>query len=186
MPTSSNAGKKQIRQWISNIEVNKVLDVGCGEGTYPKLLKQQYPILNNAEWWGIEAWAKYIEEFNLTELYNNIINEDVRKVNWDSIPNFDLIIFGDVLEHMTKEESQELVSKAITKSRYIIISIPIVHAPQGAYEGNPFEIHVKDNWSHTEVLESFPYIVESNGSKKIGVYLIRNPLSHMRPTSSTA
>ena len=173
MPTSSPSGKKKIRQWVSTLQVNRVLDVGCGEGTYPKLLKDTYKILENAEWWGIEAWTKYIEEFNLHQLYDVVLNDDARKIQWDKLPTFDLVIFGDVLEHMTKEESQSLVSSALSKSHYVIISIPIVHSPQDAVDGNPFEIHVKDNWSHPEVLESFPNIIDSQGTKKIGVYLLK-------------
>lgn len=177
MPTSSPSGKKQIRQWISKQKINKVLDVGCGEGTYPKLLKEQYDILNNAEWWGVEAWTNYINEYNLNSLYNVIINDDARKINWSALPKFDLVIFGDILEHMTKEESQELVANALRKSKFVVISIPIVYSPQGAYGGNPFEIHVKDNWSHQEVLDTFPNIVESQSTKKIGVYWLEG-LTH--------
>lgn len=185
MPTSSSSGKKQIRQWIAkHKDIARVLDVGCGEGTYPRLLREQYPLLADAEWWGVEAWTKYIEEFNLHSLYYQIINEDARKINWTELPKIDLVIFGDVLEHMTKEESQELVNKALGISKYVVISIPIVHSPQGAYGGNPFEIHVKDNWTHQEVLDSFPHIVESSGAKKIGVYWLFNPLAHVSPLSA--
>jgi len=173
MPTSSPTGKKQIRQWISKHNINKVLDVGCGEGTYPRLFKETYTLLKNAEWWGIEAWNSYISEFNLNQLYDTIINNDARKINWDNLPIFDLVIFGDVLEHMTKEESQTLVNQALKRSKFVVISIPIVHSPQGAHGGNPFEVHVKDNWTHQEVLESFPNIVDSQGIKKIGVYWLK-------------
>jgi 2-polyprenyl-3-methyl-5-hydroxy-6-metoxy-1,4-benzoquinol methylase len=174
MPTSSKLGKIEIVEWVTDVKLQifKVLDVGCGEGTYPKLLKHQHPILHNAEWWGIEAWEKYIREFDLPSLYDIIINEDVRNINWDNLPKFDLTIFGDVLEHMTKEESQILVTNALKFSKFVIISIPIKHSPQGAYGGNPFEVHVKDNWTHQEVLESFPNIVKSIARKKIGVYLL--------------
>ena len=88
----------------------------------------------------------------------------------------DLVIFGDILEHMEKEQSQELVAKALKKSKLVIISIPVKHSPQGAWGGNPFEIHVKDNWTHEEVLESFPNITESVAGKKIGVYLLKDQL----------
>lgn len=185
MPTSSSSGKKQIRQWIAkHTNITRVLDVGCGEGTYPKLLKEQYPLLTHAEWWGIEAWPSYIEEFNLTDLYDKIINEDARQLDWSTLPPIDLVIFGDVLEHMTKEQSQQLVDRALAISKYVVISIPIVHSPQGAHGGNPFEIHVKDNWTHQEVLDSFPNIVESSGAKKIGVYWLSNPLAHVSPTAT--
>ena len=174
MPTSSSSGKKQIVQWATTKKINKVLDVGCGMGTYPTLLKVENPILKTATWWGIEAWQKYIDEFNLKSLYDNILNEDARTVDWSALPDFDLVIFGDVLEHMTKEESKKLVINALIKSKYVVISIPIIFSPQGEHEGNPFEIHVKPDWSHEEVLETFPKIVSSWKGKKIGVYFLEN------------
>lgn len=174
MPTSKPKGKDLIAKWIQDHnDIRRVLDVGCGEGTYPILLKKTYPILNHAEWWGIEVWTKYIEQFNLRSLYDHIIEDDARKIDWSTLPEFDLVIFGDVLEHMAKEESQELVRLALTRSRYVVISIPIHHSPQGAYEGNPYEIHVKDDWSHQEVMESFPNIKDwLKKTKTIGVYWI--------------
>ena len=173
MPTSSLQGKKEIIEWITTRKnISKVLDIGAGEGTYPKLFKEDKNMLVNADWWAIEAWTPYIEEYQLASLYDNILNEDVRSIDWNKLPNFDLVICGDVLEHMTKEESQEVVSKALEKTKELIISIPIVRAKQGAVGGNPFEIHVKDNWSHEEVLDSFPNIKEHATTKRIGVYLL--------------
>jgi predicted TPR repeat methyltransferase len=171
MPGSSYQGKEQIVQWVryhSNIKT--VLDVGCGEGTYPNILKDNFELLTNATWWGVEAWKKNIEEFELEKKYFKVLNEDVRLLKWETLPRFDLVIFGDVLEHMTKEESQVLVNAALAHSKYVVISIPVKHMPQDAVGGNPFEVHVKDDWTHEEVLESFPHIKLWSATKKIGVY----------------
>jgi 2-polyprenyl-3-methyl-5-hydroxy-6-metoxy-1,4-benzoquinol methylase len=182
MPTSSKHGKTPTKEWIKKHrnEIKLVLDVGCGEGTYPRLLSYgnwnelDEKIIPTATWWGFEAWKPYISEYNLETYYKNIINEDVRQYDFDSLPTFDLIIFGDILEHMTKEEAQILVNKALKKSKYILISIPIKHMPQGHVHGNPFEEHIKDDWTHKEVLSSFPNIVEHDHGSKIGVYWIKS------------
>jgi hypothetical protein len=68
------------------------------------------------------------------------------------------VIAGDVLEHMTKEEALTVISNLLPRCKYFIISIPIIKWPQDAVNGNPFEIHVKDDWSDKEALESFPSI----------------------------
>lgn len=172
MPYSKPKGKDVIIEWIKQkTDIVRILDVGCGAGTYPILLKQENNLLINAEWWGIEAWSEYIERFNLHTLYNHIVNDDARKINWGELPDFDLVIFGDVLEHMSKEDAQQLVNNAILKSKYVVISIPVHHSPQGAWEGNPFEIHVKDDWTQEEVLSSFPNIKDYlRKTKTIGVY----------------
>jgi predicted TPR repeat methyltransferase len=172
MPTSSVLGKDFTIDWIRQTpNLNNILDIGAGEGTYPNLCKNENNLLTNSKWYGVEAWEPYITEYNLTSLYDVLINEDVRKLDWQCMPNFDLVICGDVLEHMTKEESQSVVESALSKTRYLLISIPIVKAKQGAVGGNPFEIHVKDNWSHEEVIDSFSNIVESHTTKRIGVYI---------------
>lgn len=175
MPTSSNKGKKEFIKWISEIDdISTILDIGCGEGTYPVLVKEKYQILKNSIWYGVEAWKEYIDEFNLSSLYNVLLNEDARKLDWSKLPKLDLVIFGDVLEHMSKDESLTLVKNALENSRYVFISIPVVHSPQGAVNDNPFEEHIKDDWTNEEVLQTFPFIIKSHVAKKIGIYLLSN------------
>ena len=176
MPISDSRGKKNIINWVKNkrLNIKKVLDVGCGCGTYPDLLKETNKLLNDSEWIGVEAWETYIGEYNLHSKYNKIYNEDIRIFDWSKETNIDLVIFGDVLEHMKKEEAQAAVEKALQNSKYVVISIPIKYMAQGAEHGNPFEIHVKPDWSHEEVLESFPNIVNNMPVKKIGVYWLES------------
>lgn len=177
MPTSSTKGKDKIISWVSHLEgINKILDIGCGAGTYPILFKEKTGILQNSKWWGVEAWEPYIKEFSLVTMYDTLINQDARLLNWSELPNFDLIFCGDVLEHMTKEESQTLINTCLKKTRFLIISIPIKRHPQGEVNGNPFERHIKEDWSHFEVLSSFPCIKDSSTHNKIGVYLLDSSL----------
>lgn len=176
MPTSSNEGKDIIRNWVSEFshEIKNVLDIGVGQGTYHRMFtkKKFGNLLGNSHWTGIEAWAPYIEKYNLNSTYDLIINEDIRKINFDNFKTIDLTFAGDVLEHMTKEEAINVVNKILQKSKKLIISIPIVHYPQDEIEDNPYEIHVKDDWSHEEMLSTFTSIKKSWQGKEIGVYLI--------------
>lgn len=175
MPSSSIRGKSwtgtQLNKISRRFDVAKILDIGCGEGTYINNYKSTF----NAEWTGIEVWKPYIEKFNLRDKYDSIINEDVRKVNFKKLGNFDIVFAGDVLEHMTKDESVNVVRDILAESKCLLISIPIVHMPQGEYEGNPYEEHVKDDWSHREVVETFgPHIVDYVCDEEIGVYILSN------------
>jgi predicted TPR repeat methyltransferase len=183
MPHSSGIGKEETAKWfnVNKDKIKRVLDIGVGAGTYAKIIKSQKNLTKDAEWVGIEAWAPYIEKFELNKLYNQIINSDVRLLEWDSLGFFDVAIAGDVLEHMTKEEAVNLVEKVLDRSTTMIISIPIWEYPQGAAHGNPFEIHVKEDWSHEEVKETWGryiqksfvgYYEEADGSlsSKLGIY----------------
>ena len=174
MPKSSKEGKDIIRNWLLdfNDTVSKVVDLGPGRGTYHKYYARKARILTHAYWIGIEVWEPYLKEFGLKDIYNEMYVEDVRFFNFSKIGNIDLVFAGDVLEHMTKEEAIQVVSEVLKYSKKLIISIPIIYHPQDAYEGNPFEIHIKDDWSHEEVLNTFPHIKKHHKGEAIGVYLL--------------
>ena len=163
-------GKNKIFSWVkkNSQNINSILDIGPGQGTYFDLLSSLKPF----NWTGIEAWNDYIKKFKLEEKYNKIYNQDVRNFDW-SDKFFDLIIAGDVLEHMTKEEAIILVDKCLEHSNQLIISIPIIYMPQDELEGNPFEVHVKPDWSNEEIHATWgKHIRASNCIKCIGVYLL--------------
>lgn len=173
MPFSSKEGKTTVREWASEYSdlINVVVDVGAGNGTYIHLLREKRKTLANAIWIAIEVWKPYIEEYNLKNRYDDVISQDVRDLNWKEFDKVDLVILGDVLEHITKDEAQQLVDRIFETAKYAVISIPIVHCPQGEEFGNPYEIHVKDDWSHSEVMETFKkYIKKYKIDSTIGVY----------------
>ena len=173
MPSSSKEGKDIIRNWLLefNDTVSKVIDLGPGRGTYHKFYARKAHILNHAYWIGVEAWEPYLEEFGLRDIYNEVYVEDVRHFDFSKIGNVDLVFAGDILEHMTKEESIKVVLEVLKFSKKLIISIPITHFPQNS-EVNPYEIHVKDDWNHEEVLATFPHIKKHHKGNVIGVYLL--------------
>lgn len=176
MGTSLSTGKAETLAWFTENKnsINRILDIGTGCGTYIDLIKFNNNICVDAEWIGVEAWQNYINEFNLTNKYNQIINQDARTLDWNSLGKFSVVIAGDVLEHMTKDEAIQLVETALNHCDTMIISIPIIHMPQDAVNGNPFEIHVKDDWSHDEVMSTWqPYIksfYKKSSKTKIAVY----------------
>ena len=177
----------------------RVLDIGVGSGTYSKRYREN--ILKGAEWVGVEIWEPYIEKYALNLHYDKIVMQDAREYGAELLkihketntltPYFDLVFLGDVVEHMSKEDAEVLVHNLCSISKVVIISIPVVHYPQGAYDGNPFEEHVKDDWSDKEVRETWgPRIAAGYVENEIGVYVLsgefkmfRNYLVHLlRPT----
>jgi len=172
MPGSPAFGKvytgMMLHKFFEAGLIRRVVDVGAGSGTYRKLLINEGP---GATWVAVEAWKPNIGEYALETLYDEVLNEDVRQVDFTTLGP-DLVVFGDVLEHMTKEEAQEVVGRALATARYVMISIPIIHYPQGEIDGNPFERHVKEDWSHNEVCDSFPDLVTCLVHDHIGVYFL--------------
>ena len=144
MPFSSNNGKGHIQRIVNKIKPKTGLDIGCGCGTYAKL----FPWI---DWTGVEIWAPYVEKYGLRDLYPKLHNVDVRQ--WEPDQQYDLVVLGDVLEHMSIQEAKDLLAK-LKYPTTVIISIPIGSYPQGEYDGNPYEKHVTDNWT----VDRFHYV----------------------------
>ena len=179
MSYSLSSGKAETLAWFQKNadSIKTVVDIGPGSGTYIKLIREDAKCCVDSTWIGVEIWAKYIKEFNLENRYNRIINADVRTVDWNELAP-DVVIAGDVLEHMTKEDAVSLVDRILSVAKTLIVSIPIRYMPQDehAYE-NPHEAHIKDDWSHDEVMATWGhYIFDSyrkSQKSKLGVYWLR-------------
>ncbi len=171
MPFSAPEGKWLTLNLLSRLDrhfqFQQVLDVGAGAGGYSQLLRDR---LSPKIWTALEIWEPYLERFKLAELYNRLIVADVR--NWAPDQDYDLVLMGDVLEHMQKAEAQECVIKLLQHTQLLLISIPIIEMPQDEVDGNPYEKHVKEDWSHDEVLASFSNISLAFIGESLGVYLL--------------
>lgn len=180
MGKSLRGGKPEIAQWFNDNEstIDKVIDIGAGSGTYVRLIKEEFNICKNSAWTAVEAWEPYIKKYQLDTLYDQVINQDARKLDWNDLGKFSVAIAGDVLEHMTKEEAIELVDNITANCKTLIISIPIIYMPQDEINGNPFEIHVKPDWSHDEVINTWRSKIKKfyrkSPKSKIGVYWLSN------------
>ena len=142
------------------------LDVGAGAGSWHEAVK---PWFLQSKWIALEAWEPYITRFCLPERYSLVIPGDVRKI---SIPQVDVVIMGDVLEHMSKEDAVKVWEKAVDAAwQLVILSIPVVHYPQGHVHDNPYQEHVKDDWSHEEVMDTFSGIKRHVIGSTVGTYV---------------
>ena len=187
MPSSSVNGKKWIGEQLTKIvsmgNVAQVLDIGAGQGTYRTQFRD---VITHATWTAVEVWQPYVDQYNLNELYDCVIVQDARTVDYAGLPQADIAFAGDVLEHMTKEQSIALVNTILQHSRCLIASIPIVYMPQGEHEGNPYEEHVKPDWSDREVYETFgASIVNGAVDQEIGVYVLSQDPEFIAQTQYT-
>lgn len=174
MPGSSMKGKSVIYDWFQSLPIRSVLDVGPGWGTYSKLLRKTYQL-----WHAVEIHSPYIERFQLNRYYDEIYITDIRSF----IPTrcYDVIICGDVLEHMANDEATAVLAKLLNYAEYIIVSLPLeaeTNTPQGTGDvdwNNLYELHGGE-WSHelfVEMVQSFKaHVVDYKRYPEIAVYLI--------------
>lgn len=139
-------GKGEIKEWIEEqLDIKTIVDVGAGSATYPQLLGDKY------KYKAIEIWAPYIEMWGLEKYYDEIRIGDVRYIKF---PKGDCIIFGDILEHMGKEDALEVIRRANSFYKHMVISIPLSErdeiTPSKIHYGNWFEKHISA-WTFEEL-----------------------------------
>lgn len=165
MPYSNKENNNWLAEKIRAIEPKSILDVGAGAGDLQKIVRVEAQSSCTLD--AIEVWEPYILRFKLDEKYDKVFNIDVRSFfDWD----YDLVVFGDVLEHMPKADAKFVWERVAKKAKYAIITIPIVHYPQGEEEGNPYEVHHVDDWNTQDVLDFFPGIVEHKQFEVTGAF----------------
>lgn len=159
MPYSADENSSDVLNFVIENNIKKVLDVGPGAGRYSDLLRGHVELIV-----GIEVWEPYIEQFHLRDKYDSVANMDIRDVPSFFYGDYDLVIFGDVLEHMSRDEARAVWTKAGCSDKYGrfgLISVPIIHYPQGAEFGNPYEVHVQEHMHPEDIRKDYgPFVFE--------------------------
>lgn len=145
---STDKGKLEIVQWIHNHvpRGSTCLDVGACDGKWADLLRNWLRLD------GVEIYAPNIWRNNLTDKYRMVFGDDIEeyKYNW-----YDLIIFGDVIEHMDVEKAQRVLEYAKSRCHDMIIGVPYKYQ-QGALYGNPYEVHIQDDLTEEIFCSRYP------------------------------
>jgi len=116
-------------------------------GTYSDLLKTEgYTNIDC-----IEAFEPYVNDYNLREKYKNVFIGDVVEMDIN-FENYDLIIFGDVIEHISLESTSKILERI--KEVNVIIAVPF-ESKQGEHFGNKYEIHLQEDLTFENCFERF-------------------------------
>jgi len=164
MATSYEIYKKEITDYLKNNfdKKAKILDVGAGEGTYLPFL-QDYFI--NIE--AVEIFKPNIDNFDLENRYSKVYNVNIIDFKYDF---YDIIIFGDVIEHLEVNEAQEVLKYALNRCKEMIVAVPYLN-PQGIEENNAYEIHKQDDLTDEIMKERYPYLKNVFKNDKYGYYI---------------
>lgn len=148
----------------------KILDVGAGQGKYRYLLSE-------FRMDACEIWQPAVDEWSLVNLYDNVIVADyaefVRTPAWDQA-YYDVIIMGDVLEHIDRKRAQKALRLSLLRSREVIVVVPYQY-PQGAEDGNEYQRHEQDDLTPESMVRYYPqlelYAVETRDFRPFkGIY----------------
>jgi len=157
MPYSDNrlrpTGLELIRtRFPDPLAAITVLDIGAGAGTNVEFYRPWFP---NSQWIAVEVWEPYVTRFSLADRYSQVLVDDVRQLT--GLPRADVVLLGDVLEHMSVDEAGEVWRKATAAAPdgLVLASIPLGEYPQGAVHGNPYEEH-RSTWTRDTAAEWLP------------------------------
>ncbi len=111
-----------------------VLDIGCGDGFYGKLVKYLLPYATVI---GVDGNPKWVEVCSALNCYHEVLEGDVVKL----APDFsgELVIAGDILEHLEEADMRDVLSLLVANFKWIIVNSPLDFQPQEHEDS--WEIH---------------------------------------------
>ena len=132
MAFSAQEGKEFFRDWLTHfakpLQFKRFLDVGCGAGTYGKIIQEVFvleSLKGEIKIHAIEAFEPYIERHGLKRIYDDIAVTDIMDVGSSDVEDYDLIICGDVLEHLSLDDAADVVACLSTKCRFLWGALPL-------------------------------------------------------------
>lgn len=105
---------------IKTINPQRILDIGAGGGKYGALLKSIVPECELTALECDEAAFPQLREVG----YHQILPITADKLYERSSDLYDVVILGDVIEHMLHSQGRDLLEFLNYRSRYLIISTP--------------------------------------------------------------
>src|SRR5205085_562708 len=153
MPSSRPNTIPAVVHLLRQIQPRSILDVGVGFGKWGHLFREytdihesendpaRYPKKNwHVRIDGIEGFASYVTEMH-QYLYNQIHIGNAAEL-MKTLPPYDLIFLGDIIEHFQRETGLELLRDAFAKAnKAVIISTPKYQTEQAGLCGNELERH---------------------------------------------
>ena len=153
MPSSRASAIPTIVQLVVQLQPDSILDVGVGFGKWGHLFREYTDVCQSSldppryqrpNWKvridGIEGHKPYLTPMH-DFLYDHIYQGNAAQI-LPTLPKYDLIFLGDVIEHFDKATGLALLREAIGKSnKAVIVSTPKYETDQGACCDNELERH---------------------------------------------
>lgn len=143
---SYDIGKDEVCKWIRENypEDASVLDVGACDGKW-KWMLHEYSNMD-----AVEAWEPNC--LRIQDKYRRVFHKDIAQFEYDQ---YDLIIFGDVIEHMDVPTAQRVLAYASGRCKDMIVAVPYLYE-QGPIYGNPWEVHKQPDLTAEIFAERYP------------------------------
>jgi hypothetical protein len=160
MPTSTWRGMEIFTEIVVKSNAKSFLDIGIGNGKWGFLFREYADVwagrFSKIQWEatidGVEIYKPYIQEYQkaiYTKIYINDVNEIINKLG-----NYDIIMAGDVIEHLKKHDAITLINKLKEKTKIsLTASIPLGDEwLRKKFSDNEYEAHIS-SWSVADLRE---------------------------------
>lgn len=166
MPTSPLDSDAAVMRLLAAFQPSSILDVGVGTGRFGFLVRERLegcaenpgrldPPYFRLLLDGVEAFPNYLTPVHRL-VYSHIFEADIRHIV-TSLPKYDVIHLGDVLEHFSRPDGLDLMTRLYEKcERAVIIKTPRFVRPQDACAGNVYEVH-KSSWKVSD-FRKYPFV----------------------------
>lgn len=149
-----------------------VLDVGADQGKY-RILLDDFPHVD-----GCEVWEPSVVEHELLKIYNHVFTIDVIDFVYSNAfrtRRYDVVIFGDVLEHIDRYVAQRTLEKIYENPRCDVIVVVPFESHQEYAKNNPYQVHLQNDLTIELMRTEYPELelidVELRGDQPFkGIY----------------
>lgn len=119
-----------------------VLDLGCGDESPIQGVSTLFSV-------GVELFEPSLEESKKKKIHSQYIKADIRKIEFKK-NSFDAVLALDLIEHLSKEEGYELISKMEKwAKKKVIFFTPNGFLWQNGSDNNIWQTH-KSGWNTEE------------------------------------
>jgi hypothetical protein len=164
MPHSYADFKEEVKEhFLVHVDKNtSILDVGPGAGGYWELLHNHGYRLD-----AVEIHSPYVSMFELERKYQTIHIANIEDFNYDS---YEYLIFGDILEHLSIESAQRLITDITAKKKRCLVAVPYQYV-QGPEFDNQYETHIQDDLTPENMLQRYKELRELFVNNRCGYYV---------------
>ena len=123
------------------------LDVGACDGKWFNLLGDYFTMD------AVEIFEPSVKYHRLEEKYRKVFIGNITDYVYIR-GDYDIAIFGDVVEHMPVQDAQRVLFLAQRRCKEVIVAVPY-RWPQHAMYGNQWEKHIQDDLTHELFMERY-------------------------------
>ena len=162
----NEAFSKDIFTYLENKLGNSlnILDIGPCKGYWGSILR---PLAK--ELIGVEAYEPNVVSLQEKHFYDKIITSNIQDFKY--IEKYDVIVFGDIIEHLKIEDAFAVLNAAYEHCKEMIVIVPFYYWQTPERDANPFEEHLQPDLCEAIMTTRYPMLKRLVANDIKGLYI---------------